>query len=117
MGANGLAAISNTLQIAADEQTQAIQRNLLHQLKQDFIQVVASLNDEVNGVSNQQSPEVDKVIPSKNVTPGHPYVLIVDDDRSTRLSLKGCLEQDNYYIEEAANGAIALAKCEQKCPI
>lgn len=116
LGANRLAEISNTLQISANEETQAIHLNLLHQLKQDFIQVTAYLDDEISKLNHKKYPDMPKATHSQKVKSELPYLLIVDDDRSTRLSLRGCLEQDNYYIEEASNGEIALKHCEQNMP-
>ncbi|RFP19387.1 MULTISPECIES: EAL domain-containing protein [unclassified Duganella] len=38
-----------------------------------------------------------------------PQVLVVDDDRSTRSTLRHTLQRDGFHVEEAANGAEALA--------
>ncbi|MBY0556670.1 MAG: response regulator, partial [Burkholderiaceae bacterium] len=38
-----------------------------------------------------------------------PQVLIVDDDRSTRSTLRHTLQRDGFQVEEAADGAQALA--------
>ncbi len=40
---------------------------------------------------------------------GIPQVLIVDDDRSTRSTLRHTLQRDGFLVEEAADGAQALA--------
>lgn len=45
-----------------------------------------------------------------------PRVLIVDDDRSMRYALRNVLESDGYEVEEAVNGALALATCERHMP-
>ncbi len=43
-------------------------------------------------------------------------VLIVDDDRATRIGLRQVLESDGYWIEEAVNGAQAVSVCERRMP-
>jgi FixJ family two-component response regulator len=39
-------------------------------------------------------------------------VLVVDDEESIRVSLKGMIEKENYQVETADNGSIALNKLE-----
>ncbi|WP_148051436.1 EAL domain-containing protein [Inmirania thermothiophila] len=45
-----------------------------------------------------------------------PRVLVVDDDRGQREMLRRVLGQDGYRVEEAADGAQALAICERQLP-
>ena len=116
LGAHGLEAIAKELQMAAIEQSQATQLNHVHQLKQDFVAVSEILTNELNELRQTNYLDITKVSQQERMRAKHPYILIVDDDRSTRLSLRGCLEQDSYYIEEAQNGAVALSKCERHTP-
>jgi diguanylate cyclase (GGDEF)-like protein len=50
--------------------------------------------------------------------PAHttPYIMIVDDERSARIALRGAFEQDGYLIEEFENGALALESCRRRMP-
>ena len=41
-------------------------------------------------------------------------VLIVDDERAIRYSLKEILEMENYQVETAENGAEGLQKAEKE---
>ncbi|GIX22585.1 MAG: hypothetical protein KatS3mg121_1368 [Gammaproteobacteria bacterium] len=43
-------------------------------------------------------------------------VLVVDDDRSTRIGLRSVLEQDGYRVVECADGEAALAACAERTP-
>ncbi|MFO1349943.1 MAG: EAL domain-containing protein [Gammaproteobacteria bacterium] len=43
-------------------------------------------------------------------------ILVVDDDRGSRLMLRSMLERDGYCVEEAATGIAALAICERRLP-
>ncbi|NMH64605.1 EAL domain-containing protein [Shewanella salipaludis] len=117
LGASGLAHDAKRLEATATAKaaTEALQQELLQRLNLAFNRVAQLLSAEIDtplqpasqgGTANQELLSLSS----------QPYVLIVDDDRSTRLSLKGCLEQDSYYIAEAQNGAIALSVCEQRMP-
>ncbi len=43
-------------------------------------------------------------------------ILVVDDDPSTRMLLRGVLARDGYRVEEAPDGDSALALCERRRP-
>ncbi|MEC4724049.1 response regulator [Shewanella sp. D64] len=116
LGADELVILAKELQLAAIEQCQATQLNHVHQLKQDFVKVSERLNMELSEPRGNSGSDISIVTHQQPMRTLHPYILIVDDDRSTRLSLRGCLEQDRYHIEEAHNGAIALSKCERNIP-
>jgi len=45
-----------------------------------------------------------------------PRILLVDDDRGMRFALRNVLENDGYRIDEATNGAQAIALCERNMP-
>jgi diguanylate cyclase (GGDEF)-like protein len=116
LGVDGLADIAKELQLAAIEQSQATQLNHVHQLKHNFVEISKLLNTELSETRHKIFSDITLVSHQQRSQSEHPYILIVDDDRTTRLSLRGCLEQDRYYIEEAHNGAIAVTKCERNIP-
>ena len=43
----------------------------------------------------------------------HHHILIVDDERAIRHSLRETLERKNYQISEASDGLRALVKCKR----
>lgn len=43
-------------------------------------------------------------------------LLVVDDDRSMRVTMRAVLERDGYDIEECSNGSQALKRCEDEMP-
>ena len=45
-----------------------------------------------------------------------PRILVVDDDRAVRFTLRGILEDANYAVDEAEDGARALAKVDAGPP-
>ena len=45
-----------------------------------------------------------------------PRILVVDDDSSTRVLLRAALELDGYIVDEAPDGAAALAVFERSRP-
>jgi diguanylate cyclase (GGDEF)-like protein len=71
---------------------------LLPQLRAMYEDVAAFLSREVRG-AGQEPADTDDT----------PQVLVVDDDRSTRSTLRYTLQRDGFRVEEAADGAQALA--------
>ena len=48
----------------------------------------------------------------------HPYrLLVVEDDRELRESLRAALEDEGFTVAVAANGAEAMAKLEERPPL
>ena len=43
-----------------------------------------------------------------------PFILVVDDDESTRNCYRRVLEEVGYFVDEAANGRVALRAVEEK---
>jgi diguanylate cyclase (GGDEF)-like protein len=71
---------------------------LLSRLRIAYNAVANALAVEVTGDDSATLAETDDV----------PQVLIVDDDRSTRSTLRFTLQRDGFRVEEAADGAQAL---------
>lgn len=44
------------------------------------------------------------------------FILVVDDDRSTRLAFRNVLEEDGYNVLEAEDGAKAIELCTYRSP-
>ena len=71
---------------------------LLPRLRIAYNAVANALAIEVTGEDSHIQIETDDV----------PQVLVVDDDRSTRSTLRFTLQRDGFRVEEAADGAQAL---------
>ncbi len=71
---------------------------LLPRLRIAYNAVANALANEVSGEDSANPADTDDV----------PQVLIVDDDRSTRSTLRFTLQRDGFRVEEAADGAQAL---------
>ncbi len=106
-GATALAAAAYALEERGRAGEAADDGDLVGRLREEYRQVRNVLRHEVGPaaeIHNAADPQ------------GHPRVLIVDDDRGMRYALRNVLEEDGYRIEEASNGAVALAYCERHMP-
>jgi diguanylate cyclase (GGDEF)-like protein len=103
-GSSGNLGATTLAQIAKDAEELAIGQKisdiepLLPRLRQAYEAVAAVLGAEDMAEHLQHRAEAGESA----------QVLIVDDDRSTRTSLKHTLQRDGFEVEEAADGAQAL---------
>jgi len=111
-GSSGnLGAITLSL-IARDVEELALGRQLqripplLPPLRRAFDAVAVVLASEAQG------GEFDAIEPDQQTA----QVLVVDDDRSTRTALRYTLQQDGFRVQEAADGAQALAMLKRFQP-
>jgi diguanylate cyclase (GGDEF)-like protein len=98
-GAEALAQLAlQAEQFAAAGQADSI-APLVAPLREHYHNVAAFLRSEIS-VAGEDQP-----------APGQdtPQVLVVDDDRSTRSTLRHTLQRDGFRVEEAADGQQALA--------
>ena len=79
---------------------------LLPRLRIAYNAVAKALAVEPTGDGSSKQAEADDV----------PQVLIVDDDRSTRSTLRFTLQRDGFRVEEAADGAQALTMLKRFQP-
>ncbi|WP_423008939.1 EAL domain-containing protein [Undibacterium sp. JH2W] len=111
-GSSGNLGAINLLQFAKEVEQLALERHLskitplLSSLHQAYEAVAAELGNEVflegrEAVSH--SREIAKV-------------LVVDDDRSTRSTLRHTLQRDGFKVEEAADGSQALLMLKRMRP-
>jgi len=59
---------------------------------------------------------VSEYTPSATAVNSNAVILVVDDDRTTRLSLRNALELEGYTVIEAENGIQALSICDHLQP-
>ncbi|MES2319045.1 MAG: EAL domain-containing protein [Pseudomonadota bacterium] len=106
LGASFLAQLAKEAEeLAIAGQAEAI-LPLLPRLRMAYNAVANALAIEVTGDDNLGQPGTDDV----------PQVLIVDDDRSTRSTLRFTLQRDGFRVEEAADGAQALTMLKRFQP-
>ncbi len=79
---------------------------LMPQMREAFDMVSAVLGTETRAGASAQSQGSEQ----------EPLVLVVDDDRSTCNALRFTLQRDGFRVEEAADGAQALALLERIAP-
>lgn len=116
LGANSLADGAKQLEMNNLELSLDQLKDRFQQLHKIFEQVKSQLSQEIYSRGSDNMDVIELPLQPDTYPKNRPYVLVVDDDRSMRLSLIGCLEQDRYRIEEASNGVIALEKCERQMP-
>jgi diguanylate cyclase (GGDEF)-like protein len=98
LGAMALAQLAKEAEeLAIDKRLDAV-RPLVSRLRKAFDAVSAVLGVEGMLKERNIAREAEDL----------PLVLVVDDDRSTRSSLRHTLQRDGFRIEEAADGAQAL---------
>ena len=60
--------------------------------------------------------ELNKLLQKYELTDKRKHILVVDDDSSTRVILKKMLVKDNWKVDEAENGEVALEKIKIEKP-
>jgi diguanylate cyclase (GGDEF)-like protein len=111
-GSSGNLGASMLAQLAKEAEELAIEHRindigpLLGRLQQAFDAVAAALGAEVSLEDNFSLRQGESLA----------QVLVVDDDRSTRSSLRHTLQRDGFHVEEAADGAQALLMLKRMRP-
>ncbi|MES3020701.1 MAG: EAL domain-containing protein [Pseudomonadota bacterium] len=106
LGATRLAQLAKEAEEHATAGDLALAAPLLPRLRVAYNAVAAALAGVVVGSGGGGHAADDSV----------PQVLIVDDDRSTRSTLRHTLQRDGFRVEEAADGAQALAMLKRFHP-
>ncbi len=107
LGAVQVAAIAKDIEYHAEAGDVDSAAELLLRLRTEHALLEPLLTGELDQVrSGQATPEESEA----------PVVLIVDDDRSTRAALRHALNRSGFVVEEAGNGAEAIAWMERHTP-
>jgi diguanylate cyclase (GGDEF)-like protein len=106
LGATTLSHIAKEAEELAIDQRVTDIVPLVSRLRQAFDAVAAVLGSEVQSDERINFQHGDDL----------PQVLVVDDDRSTRNSLRNTLQRDGFRVEEAADGAQALQMLKRMQP-
>ncbi|HEX8989744.1 MAG TPA: EAL domain-containing protein [Rhodocyclaceae bacterium] len=106
LGAMQLAAAAREIEELAEAALVSEAAEPLAHARAEYALVQQALLDELKG--EQESPPED-------VSKGA-LVLVVDDDRSTRSALRYALQRSGFAVEEAVDGARALAMIDRVVP-
>ncbi|KQX01515.1 signaling protein [Massilia sp. Root418] len=106
LGANALALLAQQIEALAIERRLAQIAPLLPALRAEYGSVAAFLSAEMSGEGQEADAPREELA----------SVLIVDDDRSTRSTLRYTLQRDGFQVEEAADGVQALAMLKRFHP-
>lgn len=91
-------------QMAAQIEQQAAQGEA-----QQLLPLLAPLRGEYAALAEFLRAQLSVMVPALPADDSLAQVLIVDDDRSTRRTLRHTLQRDGFHVQEAADGAQALA--------
>ncbi len=111
-GSSGNLGATELAQLAAQAEQLAIAHKvaeiapLLPRLRASYHDVAIFLHQQLGGAA------ADGALGGEDM----PQVLVVDDDRSTRSTLRYTLQRDGFRVEEAADGAQALAMLKRFQP-
>ncbi|MES2116945.1 MAG: EAL domain-containing protein [Pseudomonadota bacterium] len=111
-GSSGNLGATELAQLAAQAEQLAIAHKvaeiapLLPRLRASYHDVATFLHQQLGGAA------ADGALGGEDM----PQVLVVDDDRSTRSTLRYTLQRDGFRVEEAADGAQALAMLKRFQP-
>jgi diguanylate cyclase (GGDEF)-like protein len=106
LGAGPLATVAREIEEKADNGHMDDAAELLSRARAEYALVHQALQEELD---SEPPP------PAPNVARGT-LVLVVDDDRSTRSALRYALQRSGFAVEEAVDGARALAIIERISP-
>ena len=107
LGAKYLASLAREIEIHASNGAVEEARNLLTALRTEYAVTEPLLTPEL-GVKSRTKQRY----PDKNA----PRVLIVDDDRSTRMTVRLALQRNGFEVDDAVDGLDALGKLEYSVP-
>lgn len=107
IGARRLAEICRHLEAVARKLDITTVRMLYNSVVAESEALITMLTNELDGKPLGQS---------ESVTDHPAHILVVDDDRSTRVAFRNVLEDEGYQVFEAENGAAAIEYCNAQAP-
>ncbi|MFA7555631.1 MAG: EAL domain-containing protein [Spongiibacteraceae bacterium] len=87
-------------------------QSLLAEVQFESGQVLRVLSQEYQMLTEQSV----KMLADKSPELLKQHILVVDDERSTRLAMVNILRNEGYFVEEACNGREAVLYCERTPP-
>jgi len=106
LGAGPLANVAKEIEERAEDGRFDDAAELLSRARAEYALVHQALLEELDSEPTQPTPSAGRGT----------LVLVVDDDRSTRSALRYALQRNGFAVEEAANGAKALAMVDRVSP-
>ncbi len=106
LGAGSLAAVAREIEELAGNGLIADTADMLTRARAEYTLVHQALLAELDGEPTRSTEDASKGT----------LVLVVDDDRSTRTALRYALQRNGFAVEEAADGAKALAIIQHISP-
>jgi diguanylate cyclase (GGDEF)-like protein len=106
-GAHRLAEISKQIEEIGRKGSVDNVDKLLSELEGECTRVIDALHREIGKEMTQKS---------NILYEGSQCVLIVDDDRATRLAVRKVLEEQGYRVETASDGFQAVIHCKRQMP-
>ncbi|MCC6207624.1 MAG: EAL domain-containing protein [Gammaproteobacteria bacterium] len=106
IGANKLAELCRSIEASNNSGEFEIVRELFASTTAEVKALKSLLKNEVSGQQPGGS--------SKNHH--NSFILVADDDRSTRFAFRNILEEEGYNVIEAENGAKAIELCKYRVP-
>ncbi len=110
-GAFKLSELCEKIEQVSEQESLDVISGYLQSLKSISTSVRKALAYELNRLKDEQEASGDS-LEDQFVA----RLLVVDDDRSMRVTMRAVLERDGYIIDECANGAQALRKFEEAPP-
>jgi len=82
----------------------------------DIEQAIVKEFENAKEKLNEVRQAITKPIEYESLLLQQPHVLIVDDDASTRIVIRGIINEDGYNIHDVENGQKALDYCQKNMP-
>lgn len=108
IGAEILSSLFEQLEQMAQSGALSDPKQLLSQAEEEFEHLKLIIAHNLN--------HIEQIAPQPKQLEHQPTILITDDEPSSRMSLYGILERDNYNIVEAESGLEALEFCQRQLP-
>jgi diguanylate cyclase (GGDEF)-like protein len=106
VGANRLADLCKRLEAASHAEDMGTVRELFTAAVAEAKVLKSLLKDELAGEKPQNTEKRNH----------NSFILVVDDDRSTRFAFRNILEEEGYNVIEADDGAKAIELCKYRVP-
>ena len=102
------------VELSRELEERALQSDLHNAIEQ--VNKLAAAFDRLCDDLKQETSSDSPMVTTSQRNPTHSRILIVDDDRTTRMGLVDVFMRENYEVEQASNGMQALTICKRSMP-